>query len=127
MENQETIQKFVSGTRKKEMEEEKKILDEYMKEYSIPKSNYFLKRWVRKLDYSIRDEFINGEKYRVLYKAARKITKWNEEIDREFKKHIWDLIIHRIAKEEVFILEGNREGLPEDELTEGKITEHLFR
>lgn len=105
------------------MEKEKKIIDDYMKEYSIPKSNYYLKKWVRKLGYSIGDD--KNKNLRVLHKGDKRIAKWNEYIDHHFKKHIWSLILDRVAKEEVSILEGNRNGLPEEEFTQEKILEHL--
>jgi hypothetical protein len=123
MGNEETIAEL----RKRKKAEEQKIVDEYMKEYPIPECNYYLKRSVKKLGYSIKDEDIQGEKYRVLYKDARRIRKWNEDIERDFKEYIWDAIIERVSKEEVFILEGNQNGLPEDEVRYENITAHLPR
>ena len=123
MENRQTIEEFISARIKKEIKEENKNIDRFMKEYAIPKSNYYLKKWVWKLGYSIRDDKIKSNK--VLYRGNKRIAKWNDYVDYHFKKHIWNVILDRVAKEEVSLLEGNRNGLPEEELTQEKILEHL--
>jgi len=123
MEKQQSIGEFISRRTKKEIREENRNLDRFMREYAIPKSNYYLKKWVWKLGYSIRDD--KEKTYKVLYRGAKRVAKWNEYVDYHFKKHIWNLILDRVAKEEVSILEGNRSGLPEEEFTQEKILAYL--
>ena len=119
MEKQQSIGEFISARTKKEIREENRNVDQFMREYTIPKSNYYLKKWVWKLGYSIRDD--KEKTYKVLYRGAKRVAKWNEYIDHHFKKHIWNLILDRVAKAEVSLLEGTRNGLPEEEFTQEKI------
>lgn len=128
MEDKKKTEDFISERTKKELEKEKSELDEYMKDYGIP---FELKRRYKKLDYSIKDETIAGKNSKVLYKADRRITKWGEYIERYYKKGrgkvLGKAIIARIEEEQTFILKGNPNGLPEDELTEDKLQKYLPR
>ena len=125
MDNRGGVGEFLFERTKKEVEREKKSVGAFLKQYPIPKSNYYLKKWVGMLGYSIREDRMKSLK--VLYKGDKRITKWNEYIDHHFRKHIWNLILDRVAREEVSILGGDPNGLPEDELTQEKILEYLAK